>query len=77
MKYNKKVAVLCTTRRVEILVDRREPALDIIRVFATIVVLNFHYAALLGAEHSFFYKFANGDWGAGGVTIFLYYLVFC
>ena len=58
------------TRRVEILVDRREPALDIIRVFATIVVLNFHYAALLGAEHSFFYKFANGDWGAGGVTIF-------
>ena len=50
--------------------DKREPALDIIRIFATIIVLNFHYAAWLGAEHSFFYKFANGDWGAGGVTIF-------
>ncbi len=50
--------------------EKRNVSLDLIRILATFIILNFHYAALFSAEDSFFYGFACGDWGAGGVTIF-------
>ncbi len=49
---------------------KRELSIDILRILATIIVLNYHFTALLGTESSFIYKFSNGNWGACGVTVF-------
>lgn len=50
--------------------NKRNIALDIIRIFAMIDIFTFHFMDALGRTDSFFYGYKNGGWGSVGSTIF-------
>ena len=44
--------------------------LDILRIIAIFMVFHFHFAIVLGQQQGILLKFANGDWGCVGTTLF-------
>lgn len=49
---------------------KREKALDVVRVIAMLMIVNFHFAGAVGKVDWLMYGHANGGWGSVGTGIF-------
>lgn len=49
---------------------KRDSSLDFIRVLAIWMIVNYHFARIVGTDDWFICSYANGGWGSVGTTVF-------
>lgn len=49
---------------------KRDSSLDIIRILAIWMIVNYHFSHIIGSDSWFTCSYANGGWGCVGTTVF-------